>query len=200
MKGSLLIALCFLGGVMLGRFVDLPAIFLGEELTLYVLYALIFLVGISIGSDQKTLSALKQQNWRIFLVPMATWVGTFGGMVLISLVLGHRSLTDYLAVGAGFGYYSLSGILVTEARGAELGTLALLTNILREIMTLVGAPLLCRWFSPLAPITSGGCTTEDTTLPVIARVCGSQFVPLSIFHGLTIDFAVPFLVSFFCTM
>lgn len=200
MKGSLLIALCFLGGVMLGRFVDLPAIFLGEELTLYVLYALMFLVGISIGSDQKTLSALKQQNWRIFLVPMATWVGTFGGMVLISLVLGHRSLTDYLAVGAGFGYYSLSAVFITQYKGAELGTIALVSNIIRELFALLAAPLLVRYFGRLAPISVGGATTADTTLPVITKYCGKEFVVISVVHGVLVDLSVPFWVSLFCAL
>ena len=39
--------------------------------------------------------------------------------------------------GSGFGYYSLSSIFITEYKGAELGTIALLSNISREIITLL---------------------------------------------------------------
>ncbi len=198
MKDSLIIVCFFACGCLAGYTGSIPQ--LPTESGYYTLCLLMGLVGFTIGQNSEIRQSIRQLDRRLMLLPLVTVVGTLAGIAFTILIIPQYRLSEWLAVGSGFGYYSLSGILVTEARGAELGTLALLTNILREIMTLVGAPLLCRWFSPLAPITSGGCTTEDTTLPVIARVCGSQFVPLSIFHGLTIDFAVPFLVSFFCTM
>ena len=105
-----------------------------------------------------------------------------------------------MAVGAGFGYYSLSGILITGSKGAELGTVALLSNIIRELLTLLGAPLLARWFGSLAPIAAGGATTADTTLPVITRTCGDELAVVSIYHGMVVDFSVPFLVTFFCSL
>jgi uncharacterized membrane protein YbjE (DUF340 family) len=56
------------------------------------------------------------------------------------------------------------------------------------------------WFGRLAPIAAGGATTMDTTLPIITRTCGKEFVILSIIHGFLVDFSVPFLVTFFCSM
>jgi uncharacterized membrane protein YbjE (DUF340 family) len=116
----------------------------------------------------------------------------------VSVVLSGRSLTDCLAVGAGFGYYSLASVFITEYKGAELGTVALAANIIREMITLLGAPLLVCWFGKLAPISAGGATTMDTTLPVITRYAGKEFVVVSVFHGFVVDFSVPFLVTFFC--
>ena len=81
-----------------------------------------------------------------------------------------------------------------------LGTIALLANISREILTLLAAPLLVRWFGNLAPISAGGATTMDTTLPIITRTAGQQFVVVSIFHGFVVDFSVPFLVTLFCSI
>ena len=109
-------------------------------------------------------------------------------------------LTDCLAVGSGFGYYSLSTIFITQYKGAELGTIALVSNILRELIALLAAPLLVRYFGKLAPISVGGATTADTTLPIITRFCGKEFVIISIVHGITVDLSVPFLVTFFCTI
>lgn len=80
-----------------------------------------------------------------------------------------------------------------------MGTVALLSNIMREMITLLCAPLLVRWFGNLAPISAGGATTMDTTLPIIARYAGQEFAVVSIFHGFVIDFSVPFLVTFFCS-
>ena len=119
---------------------------------------------------------------------------------MVSLFLSHRSVTDCMAVGAGFGYYSLSSIFITEYKGPELGTIALLSNITREIITLLFAPLLVRWFGNLAPISAGGATTMDTTLPIITRYSGQSFVVVSIFHGFVVDFSVPFLVTLFCSI
>ena len=199
MKGSITIVSFFIAGVLLGRFIDIPAILTAEAPTLYALYALMFLVGISIGSDKKALQALKQ-NLKIILVPLATIIGTLIGSALISFALSDRSITDCLAVGSGFGYYSLSSIFITQYKGAELGTIALVSNIMRELLALLAAPLLIRYFGKLAPISVGGATTADTTLPIITKFCGKEFVIISIVHGITVDLSVPFLVTFFCTI
>lgn len=200
MKGSLIIISFFTIGVLVAYGDILPAGILENDFSMYALYVLMFLVGISIGSEPGVLKALKEQKGRILFVPLATIAGTLAGSALVSLFLSGRSLTDCLAVGAGFGYYSLSSVFITGYKGAELGMLALTANIIREIVTLLGAPLLVCWFGKLAPICAGGATTMDTTLPVIARFSGKEFVAVSIFHGFVVDFSVPFLVTFFCRL
>ena len=164
------------------------------------LCALMFSVGLSVGNDPQTLKNFRSLNPRLVFLPVMTILGTLAGSAAVSLILTHRSVTDCLAVGSGFGYYSLSSIFITEYKGAELGTIALLANISREILTLLAAPLLVRWFGNLAPISAGGATTMDTTLPIITRTAGQQFVVVSIFHGFVVDFSVPFLVTLFCSI
>lgn len=200
MWGSVIIISCFGAGVLMGRFVGLPDFLVQGDPTLYALYLLMFLVGIGIGQDKEALKALKQQNLKIMLVPLATVTGTFLGTAFVSFFLPGRSLTDCLAVGAGFGYYSLSSVFITQYKGAELGTIALMSNICRELMALLAAPLFVRYFGKLAPISVGGATTMDTTLPVITRYAGKEWVVVSMVHGMTVDFCVPFLVTFFCTV
>ena len=100
----------------------------------------------------------------------------------------------------GFGYYSLSSIFIADLRGPELATIALLCNVMREIFTLLAAPLVARWCGPLAAVSIGGATTFDTTLPVITQAAGRPYAVVSIFHGCALDFSVPFLVTFFCTI
>ena len=106
---------------------------------------------------------------------------------------------ESMAVGSGFGYYSLSSIFITEYKGAELGTIALLSNILREIMALLLAPLFVKYFGKLAPISVGGATTMDTTLPIILKFSGKEFAVISVFHGFILDLSVPVLVTIFCS-
>ena len=200
MKGSLIIIAFSALGVAcgLGRVfsIDLAQ----TDISFYTLCALMFCVGVGIGSDPQTLRNFRSLSPRLMLLPAGTIVGTLAGAAVVSLLLTHRSAGDCLAVGAGFGYYSLSSIFITEYKGAELGTVALLANIIREILTLLLAPLLARRFGPLAPIAAGGATTMDTTLPVITQASGQQFVIVSIYHGFLVDFSVPFLVTLCCGM
>lgn len=200
MKGSLIIIVFFILGVLCGVYHFIPYDFTQSHFSYYALCALMFSVGLSVGNDPQTLRNFRSLNPRLIFLPVMTILGTLAGCAVVSLFLSHRSMTDCMAVGAGFGYYSLSGIFITEYKGAELGTIALLSNISREIITLLFAPLLVRWFGNLAPISAGGATTMDTTLPVITRYSGQNFVVVSIFHGFVVDFSVPFLVTLFCSI
>lgn len=207
MKGSLLVVGFFFLGCLLGWFGWLPAFIRENDLSVYVLYLLMFQVGLSIGSDKQLKQILRNIRLRLLCVPLATIVGTLSFTALASLLLSRWGVFDCLAVGSGFAYYSLSSILITQLKepslgaqvAAELGTIALMTNIIRELFALLGAPLFMRYFGRLAPICAGGATTMDTTLPIITRYCGNEWVFVSLFHGFLVDFSVPFLVTFFCS-
>ena len=200
MKGSLVITAFFAVGVACGLLHIIPDGFINGRTSFYVLCALMFSVGMSIGCDSATLRSFRQLNPRLTLLPFVTIAGTLAGARASSVVLPHRELSDCLAVGSGMGYYSLSSIFITEYRGAELGTVALLANIFRELAALLLAPFLAHRFGKLAPISVGGATTMDTTLPVITRSVGPEYVVVSVFHGFVTDFSGPFLVTFFCTL
>ena len=200
LKGSAVIVAFFVMGVMLSRFGLVTMHPDANNIGYLALASLMTVVGLSIGSDPNTMKRFATINRRLALLPLLTIAGTLAGSAIVSLVLPHRTLSDCMAVGSGMAYYSLSSIFITEYRGAELGTVALLSNIAREIIALLMAPLLVRWFGRLAAIAAGGATTMDTTLPVITRVSGKEMVVVSIFHGFITDFSVPFLVTFWCSL
>lgn len=208
MKGSLIVVAFFVLGVLAGRSGGMPEWILSSGTSFVALCALLLCVGISIGLNPDMKSDIKSLNPRIALLPVATilgsWMGAMAAFFLMNndvcSLLHHRQLTDCLAVDSGFAYYSLSSIFITEYRGAELGTIALLANIIREMITLLLTPLLAKWFGPLAPISSGGATTMDTTLPIITQTVGQRYVALSIYHGFVTDFTVSFFVTMWCTL
>lgn len=208
MKGSLIVVGFFTLGCLLGWSGCLPDVVVENDMTVYVLYLLMFQVGLSIGSDKKLKEILGSIRPKLLLVPFATIAGTLVFSALVSLLLTQWSVFDCLAVGSGFAYYSLSSILITQLKepslgvrlATELGTIALMANIMREIMTLLCTPLFVKYFGRLSPICAGGATTMDTTLPIITRYSGKELVFVSIFHGIIVDFSVPFLVSFFCSL
>lgn len=200
MKGSLIIVGFFILGIAAGLSGMVPESIIDGDLTFYALCALLLCVGIGIGSDRSIVTKFKSLDVRMALLPLGTALGTFAGSLVVSFILSGRSPLDCLAVGSGFGYYSLSSIFITEYKGAELGTIALLANIIREMVTLLLSPVLAKAFGPLAPISSGGVTSMDTTLPIIMASSGEQYSAVSIFHGFILDFSIPFLVTFWCTL
>lgn len=155
MKGSLIVVGFFVLGVCLGRLDLAPALLMDSRVTFAALCCLLFCVGMSIGSNDNIVSEFRSLNPRLALLPVATILGSFAGSLVAWLFLQYRGVTDCMAVGSGFAYYSISSIFITQYRGAELGTVALLANIYREILTLLVAPLLAKVFGPLAPISSG---------------------------------------------
>jgi uncharacterized membrane protein YbjE (DUF340 family) len=187
-------------GILSGVYEWLPAVLTESRLSFYALCLLMFCVGVSIGKNPDIAASFRSLNPRVAFLPLTTAIGTLTGVAVVSLLLPHRSLADCLAVGAGFGYYSLSSIFITEYKGAELGTIALTANILREVFALLLPPLLVRYFGKLAPISVGGATTMDTTLPVITRYSGEEYLIVSLYHGFVMDFSVPFLVTLFCSV
>ena len=196
--GSLVILGFFAAGVVLGLCGLLEESRAVHLLSTWSLRILMMMVGMSVGGDREMLRSLKTMNPKLLLLPLATIAGTYAGCILVNLFLSYE-VKDVLAVGSGFGYYSLSSVLISESRGAFLGTVALISNIIREVFTLLFTPLLVRVAGPLAPISAGGATTADTTLPVISSSCGQNFILVSVFHGFTVDLSVPFLVSLFCS-
>lgn len=200
LRGSLVIVAFFVAGCIAGLLAVMPFDVAGSRVSTYVLYALMFCVGITLGHDTTLAGRVRQLDPRLALLPVMTAVGTLAGAALATPLLHPLLVGDTLAVGAGFGYYSLSSIFIADLRGAELGTVALLCNVMREIFTLLAAPLVARWFGPLAAVSIGGATTFDTTLPIITQAAGKPYVVVSIFHGCVLDLSVPFLVTFFCTI
>lgn len=206
MKNSIIVFLFFCAGCLLG--------FSGEikldahHISLYILYALMLQVGISIGSNKNLKQIVRQIRLKMLVIPLATIIGTLLFSALASLLLSRWSVFECMAVGSGFAYYSLSSILITQFKepfiglqlATELGTIALLSNIIREMMALLGSPLIEKYFGKLAPISAAGVNSMDVVLPAITRYSGKEMIPVAILHGILIDFSVPLFVSFFCSL
>ena len=200
MKSSLIIFTFFVAGVLAGISGKLPDGFDWDQIGSLALYLLMFLAGVGIGSDRNSWKVLETHNYRILWVPFIIITGTMFGSALAALILPSLTLRETLAVGAGFGYYSLSSIVITQLHSHSLGVVALLSNIFREVATLLTTPFLVRYFGKLAGIASGGATAMDTTLPVISKYSGKDYAIISVFSGIVLTILVPFLVTLILTI
>ncbi len=194
MKGTFLILACFVVGILAGLFVPEQIDFDPAGITSVVLYVLLFLAGAAVGGDRRVWQSLRQVKPKILLLPAGIIAGSLLGAAAVSLLI-PITLRDALAIGSGMGYYSLSSILIAELRGETLGALALLSNILRELLTFVLAPLLVRLGGKLGPIASGGATVMDTTLPVVIKYSGKEYVVIGFISAILVTMAVPLLIA-----
>ena len=83
MKGSLIVVGFFALGCLLGWSGYLPGVIIENDITVYVLYLLMFQVGISIGSDKKLKDILSSIRPKLLLVPLATIIGTLSFSALL---------------------------------------------------------------------------------------------------------------------
>ena len=108
MKGSLIIVSFFILGTLCGFYHLIPYDFTDSKLSYYALCGLMFCVGISIGNDPNTLKSFRSLNPRLMFLPVMTILGTLAGCAVAGIFMSQRTSSDCMAVGAGFGYYSLS--------------------------------------------------------------------------------------------
>ncbi|MBD0084318.1 LysO family transporter, partial [Acinetobacter baumannii] len=95
----------------------------------YLLLLFIFLIGIELAFTHFNRTWL---SWKILIVPLAAFIGSCLAGLLNYSLLGHEfTLNEILALGQGYGWYSMSGILFTQLHSAELGGIALLTDLFR---------------------------------------------------------------------
>ena len=99
-----------------------------------ILYLLMFLVGISIGFNQGIVSKIKEYHIKIFVIPLGIVVGSILGGIAGGLLTG-MPLGESTAIASGLGWYSLSGVTIGNLAGAQAGSIAFLSNLLREIFS-----------------------------------------------------------------
>ncbi len=150
-------------------------------------------IGVELGRDSAAWQALRLMGLRVLLIPAAIAAGSILGALVAGAIVG-LPVNESTSIGAGFGWYSLSGLLLAQSYDLPTGALAFLTNVLRELMAVVTMPVLARWVTPAIAIAPGGATTMDTTLPVIARSMGPAAATIAFASGATLTALVPVLV------
>lgn len=194
MKESFVILLFFCAGVLLGRLDVLPSAIAESDAATWIVYLMLAAVGMGLGFDVRAWRILRELKGWVLAVPAVIILGTAAGAIGAWLLLNDMSLRDVLAVAAGFGYYSLSSMLIAREADASLASMALLANMARELAALVFAPLLVRLAGGLGPLAAAGAAS-DTCLSVIIRTSGERNAILAVFSGMLITVLVPVFIS-----
>lgn len=162
----------------------------------YMLLILLFSVGIDMGLNKEVFTRIKELGFKILLIPFGVVVGSLCGGVLTSFIAG-LSVKESLAISAGLGWYSLSGILITEAGNPVAGTIAFLANVFREMLTFIVVPFIASHLNYYCAIAPAGATAMDTTLGIISRNTNATIAVLSFVSGVICTLLVPVLVPIF---
>lgn len=181
-------------GILCGYFL-LPAGAVGslDTISSLALNVLLLSVGIDLGYNKQVFYNLRKQGFRILLVPLSIITGSLLGGV-ISVIIFGMPVNLGLAISSGFGWYSLSGVILSNISGPEAGTIAFLTNIFREVIAIITIPILAEKLNNLTAIAPAGATSMDTTLPIVTEATDKETAVVSFINGAVLSALVPILV------
>ncbi len=165
-----------------------------DDVATWALMLLLFLIGLQLRNAGLSLRKLLMNRQGGLGIALALVVSSLvAGLALVPVldIPWHQSL----ALASGFGWYSLSGIVIGDALGpAWGGGVAFLNDVLREIIALALIPLVIHT-RPAMAIGYGGATAMDFTLPVIRSIGGLACVPVAIASGFLLSFLSPVLMG-----
>ena len=194
MSAMILVTLAL--GIAAGYWMPEGISLLMDRASSYMLLVLLFSVGIDMGLNKEVFTRIRELGFRILLIPFGVVAGSLCGGV-VAAVLTQMSVKEGLAISSGLGWYSLSGILLTEAGNPVGGTISFLANVFREMLTFVVVPFLAGHVSFYSTIAPAGATAMDTTLGVISKNTNGTVAVLAFVSGVICTLLVPVLVPLF---
>ena len=188
--------LCLILGVTCGQLFFLPrTVEFFSQVADYALIVLMFSVGISVGENKLLFRKMREYNVRVLVIPIGIVIGSLLGGIAGSVAL-QMPLRESLCISAGMGWYSLSGVLLTDLISAEIGTIAFLSNILREILTFLLIPVLAKHLNGYTAIAPAGATSSDTSLSILIKYTDEEVAMMAVINGVLCTSVIPILINF----
>ncbi|MGY0155500.1 lysine exporter LysO family protein [Edwardsiella tarda] len=181
------------GGFLLGL-TQWPWLSNATHASEYALIWLLFLVGLQLRNSGMSPTQILL-NRRGMMIGCVVCVSALAGGALAAVLLGLPIKTG-LAIASAYGWYSLSGIMLTEAFGPVIGSAAFFNDLARELFAIMMIPTLIQHHRGSA-LGLCGATSMDFTLPVLQRSGGLELVPAAIVHGFLLSLLAPVLMALF---
>ncbi len=157
------------------------------------LFALFIAIGMDMGKDDKLWESLKELKGSVIYIALTGLMGSLMGGALASLLV-NIPLSTSVASAAGSGYYSITTLMLKEVGGPEQALIGFISNLLRELMVIVGMPFIAKIWGKAGAVAAAGATAMDTALPFIVKSVGKEVGILSFASGVILTLLVPFLV------
>jgi uncharacterized membrane protein YbjE (DUF340 family) len=160
----------------------------------WLLFALLFLIGIQLRASGLSLREILINIHGVKIAVVVTLSSWLGGAIAggwLGLPIQHS-----LTLSSGFGWYSLSGIIIGNEFGPVMGSASFILELSRELFALVIIPFfICK--RPLTSIGYAGATAMDFTLPIIQISGGIYCVPVALVSGFLLSLGVPIFMLLF---
>ncbi len=195
------VAVSLVGGLLFGYlFLDTDVKDTLDLILMSALDVMIFIAGIEIGSNRGILKRICNLHSALLAlaIPLAVACGSICGALLLGHIAG-LSAYDSLLVGGGLGWYSFSSVVISAMYSTEIGTVAFLANMMREISGFFLIPLLVRVHKFLA-LAPSGAATMDSGLPVVIKYTNLHVGMYSFINGLVLTLIVPVLISWLLSL
>ncbi|MFM2482121.1 lysine exporter LysO family protein [Celerinatantimonas sp. YJH-8] len=168
-----------------------------DKLSDQALMLLLFLIGLQLRASNLSLRQILL-DYRGILIALVVFLSGLPAAWCAAQILDIPTPLA-LALSSGFGWYSLSGILISGQVNALMGSSAFFIDLLREMLALFLIPLLMPKAATGA-IGFSGATAMDFTLPVIAKNGGQRCVPIAIVSGFLLSLACPALIAIWLSL
>ncbi len=195
------VAVSLVGGLLFGYlFLDTGVKDTLDLILMSALDVMIFIAGIEIGSNRGILKRICNLHSALLAlaIPLAVACGSICGALLLGHIAG-LSAYDSLLVGGGLGWYSFSSVVISAMYSTEIGTVAFLANMMREISGFFLIPLLVRVHKFLA-LAPSGAATMDSGLPVVIKYTNLHVGMYSFINGLVLTLIVSVLISWLLSL
>lgn len=167
-----------------------------DSLVEYLLYLLLFSVGYDLYCNRHLLALVKKMGFKVLLIPISIMMGSLMFALPLFIFLPYN-IGEIGALVSGFGWYSLSSIIIGTTYCSTLGVVALLTNVFREVLAFILTPLIPKILPPITGLGPAGATAMDTLLPLISKSSGSGFTVPALVSGIIISSSVYLFVPIF---
>lgn len=198
---TLLIIIAVTAGMLLGYFL-IREVFAGrmEEFEAAAslgiklgLCLLLIFVGMDLGLDGTVIANFRRVGLRILAFPAAVIIGTLIGALAVCPLLA-LSLRECLAVGCGFGWYTLAPGIIMEAGHLTASAVSFLHNVMRELFSIILIPLVAKKIGYIETTGMPGAAAMDVCLPIVEKSTRSDIAVYSFVSGVIMSILVPVLV------
>lgn len=154
---------------------------------------LLIFVGMDLGVEGTVIENFKSVGLRVFMIPVAVVIGTLGASFLMSFVLDVTA-REALAIGAGFGWYSLAPGIIMDAGHMTASAISFLHNVMRELLSILFIPTIAKYIGYVETVGMPGAAAMDVCLPIVERATRSEIAVYSFVSGVILSILVPTLV------
>ena len=154
---------------------------------------LLVFIGLDLGLDGTVVDNFKKVGLRILVFPAVVIVGTLAGAAACSLFM-EFSLKECLAIGAGFGWYTLAPGIIMENGYVTASAVAFLHNVMRELFSIIFIPLIAKKIGYIETTGMPGAAAMDVCLPIVEKSTRSDIAVYSFVSGVILSTAVPIMV------